>query len=336
MKIRYWLFSLILLSVLLITGCSQTTTQTTSNIVTTTTTSNVPTITAQDAYSLIRENLDNPNFIILDVRTADEFNSGHIAGAINIDYESAQFTADVSLLAKSKQYLVYCATGVRGAAATQIMVGLGFKNVQNIAGGITAWIQDGYPITAPITTQSTTTQPSTTAAPTTTTVQSTNGLQLQVSVNSTNITPGEPLQINISEYNTLSTTNDVIAATNWGVTGLALSTCQNINEQPFGIAVYQGNYTSLNISQATPLTLFAAVPCPLVIRLITEYDFLPHSINAAIMPGGDITSPTLMSATVTVNGTYTRLQLNPLIPGVYTIVAGDEWGALEFLYFNVE
>ena len=159
MKIRYWLFSLILLSVLLITGCSQTTTQTTSNIVTTTTTSNVPTITAQDAYSLIRENLDNPNFIILDVRTADEFNSGHIAGAINIDYESAQFTTDVSLLDKSKQYLVYCATGVRGAAATQIMVGLGFKNVQNIAGGITAWIQDGYPITAPITTQSTTTQP---------------------------------------------------------------------------------------------------------------------------------------------------------------------------------
>src|SRR5271157_4518435 len=174
MKIRYWLSSLVLLIVLLITGCSQAITQTTSKPMTTTTTSNVPTITAPNAYNLIQQNIGNPNFIILDVRTADEFNAGHIAGAINIDYESAQFSANVSLLDKNKQYLIYCETGVRGAAATQIMIGLGFKNVQNIASGITAWIQDGYPITAPITTQSTTTQPSTTAAPTTTTVQSTN------------------------------------------------------------------------------------------------------------------------------------------------------------------
>ena len=99
----------------------------------------------RDAYNLIQQNLNNPGFIIIDVRTADEFNSGHIAGAINIDYESPQFTADVSKLDKNKQYLVYCATGIRGAAATQIMISLGFKDVQNMAGGITAWIQDGYP-----------------------------------------------------------------------------------------------------------------------------------------------------------------------------------------------
>ena len=193
------------------------------------------------------------------------------------------------------------------------MVGLGFKNVQNIAGGITAWIQDGYPITVPTTTQSTTT------------MQSPNGLQLQVSVNATNLALGEPLQISVSEYNTLSTTNNVTAATNWGVTGLALSACPSTNEQPFGVAVFQGSYTSLNISQGIPLTLFAAVPCPLVIRLITEYDFLPHSINAAIMPGGDVTTPTPMSATIIVNGTYTQgTQLSPLVPGIYTVVAGDE------------
>ena len=334
---------------LFITACSQTTIQTTSNILTTTSVSNVPTITASAAYDLIQENISNPKFIILDVRTAAEFNSGHIAGATNIDYESTQFTTDVNLLDKNNRYLVYCATGVRGAAATQIMVGLGFKNVQNLDGGITEWIQDEYPVTAPTATESTTTSPAvpttstttqpTTTIPSTTTMQSMNGLQLEVSVNATNLTLGESLQIGISEYNTLSTINDVTAATNWGVNGLALGACPNINEQPFGVAVFQGNYTSQNISQALPLDIYAATSCPQFIKLITEYDFLPDSIYAGIIQGGGSTPPTpmaAMQAIVDVTGNYTQQnQLNPLVPGLYTVVAGDEWGALVFLHFTV-
>ena len=349
MKIRYLLSLLIILGMLFITACSQTTIQTTSNFLTTTSVSNVPTITASAAYDLIQENISNPKFIILDVRTAAEFNSGHIASATNIDYESTQFTTDVNLLEKNNQYLVYCATGVRGASATQIMVGLGFKNVQNLAGGITAWIQDEYPVTAPTATESTTTSPAvpttstttqpTTTTPSTTTVQSMNGLQLQVSVNATNLTPGESLQIGISEYNTLSTINDVTAATNWGVNGLALGACPNINEQPFGVSVFQGNYTSQNISQATSLDIYAATSCPQFIKLITEYDFLPDSIFATPMPTGYLPPPppmAAMQAIVNVIGNYTQqTQLNPLVPGPYTVVAGDEWGALIFLHFTV-
>jgi rhodanese-related sulfurtransferase len=336
---------------LLITGCSQTTVQTTSTptitLTSTTTTASFPTIDVPDAYNLIQQNIGNPNFIIIDVRTADEFNTGHIAGAINIDYTSAQFTADVSLLDKTKQYLVYCETGVRGAAATQIMVGLGFINVQNIAGGITAWIEDGYPVTAPVTTQSTTTSLTitttstvttpTSTTPSTTTVQSMNGLQLQVSINATSLTSGESLQIAISEYNALSTGNNVAAATNWKVNGLTIGACPNINVLPFGLAVFQGSYNSQNISQGTPLELFGAVPCAQLIRFISGYDFLPDSNNAAIMPGGDIASPTPMATTETVNGTYAKgVQLTPFPTGTYTVVAGDEWGTLEFLYFTVK
>jgi hypothetical protein len=71
--------------------------------------------------------------------------------------------------------------------------------------------------------------------------------------------------------------------------------------------------------------------------MITGYDFLPDSIDAAVMPGGDVSSPTPMSANVIVGGTYTQVtQLTPLVSGDYTIVAGDEWGALEFLYVNVK
>jgi rhodanese-related sulfurtransferase len=333
MKMKYWVqvISLfVVLNMVLLTSCIQTTAQTTpiptTTLTSTTTTSSVPTIDTQDAYNLIQRNINNPDFVILDVRTADEFNTGHLAGAINIDYTSAQFTADVSLLDKSKQYLIYCATGVRGAAATQIMVGLGFSNVQNMAGGITAWIQDGYPTTAPATT-----------TPSTASTQSGNGLQLQVSVNTTTLTPGEALQINVSEYNTLSTTNNVTAATNWGVNGLTIGACPNINVLPFGVAIFQGKYNAQNISRGTPLELFAAVPCPQLMRLVTGYDFLPNSSNAAIMPGGDLGSPTPMSASESVNGTYTQgFQLTPFAAGTYTVVAGDEWGDLEFLYVSVQ
>lgn len=313
-------------------GCSQINAKTKSTSLTTTpNTQNAPTISAADAYNLIQQNLNNPDFIILDVRTADEFNSGHIAGAINIDYYSSNFQADIGKLDKNKQYLVYCRTGIRGEAATQIMISLGFADVQNMAGGITAWIQDGYPIVGPITTETTiTTQ-------TTTSTQSENGLRLQFSVNTTILTPGEPLQINVNEYNTLSTNNNVAATTNWVVNGFTIGACPNINVLPFGVALFQGTYNAQNISQGNPLELYAAVPCAQLIRLITGYDFLPDSSNAAIMPGGDLASPTPMSANVIVGGTYTQVtQLTPLVSGDYTVVAGDEWGALEFLYINVK
>ena len=182
-----------------------------------------------------------------------------------------------------------------------------------------------------------TTTETTIATLTTTTAQSGNGLQLQVSVNAATLTSGEPLQINVSEYNTLSTNNSVAAATKWGVNGLTIGACPNINVLPFGVAVFQGHYDARNISQGTPLELFEAVPCVQLIRFITGYDFLPDSSNAAIMPGGDLASPTPMSATETVKGTYSKgIQLTPLASGIYTVVAGDEWGTLEFLYINVK
>jgi rhodanese-related sulfurtransferase len=148
MKTKLWIPSLTLLIVSIVAlsaGCAQVTTQLTSTGTITSPTTDVPTITTQDAYLLIQNNLDDPDFIILDVRTADEFNSGHIAGAVNLDYYSSEFRTNVGKLDQSKQYLVYCRTGIRGAASVRIMLDLGFKNVQNMTGGITQWTQDGYP-----------------------------------------------------------------------------------------------------------------------------------------------------------------------------------------------
>ena len=264
MKIKYWLSALILINVLIFAGCSQATTPTTSNPVTTSTsTSGVPTIIVADAFNLIQQNTSNPKFVILDVRTADEFNTGHIAGATNIDYYAADFQTNVGKLDRNKQYLVYCATGIRGASATQIMLNLGFKRVQNIAGGIAAWIKAGYPVTTPTTTP---TSIPTTTSPTITTTPSSKGLQLRLSINTARLTAGETLQIDVSEYNTLSTTNNVAAVNSWGIGSLALGPCKNTFVQPFGVAVFQGRFTTQNISQASALRIYPLAPCPLFIR----------------------------------------------------------------------
>jgi rhodanese-related sulfurtransferase len=139
MQIRRWIFvisAVFLLNIVLIAGCRQPTTQTVSVA--------VPTITVSDADKLISENVGNQDFVILDVRTPDEYTARHIAGAIDISYESAQFKNDVDKLDRNKQYLVYCQTGVNSAVAAQIMAGLGFKDVQDITGGYAAWVQAGY------------------------------------------------------------------------------------------------------------------------------------------------------------------------------------------------
>ncbi len=106
----------------------------------------VPTITIPDAFNLIQNNKNNPDFIILDVRTAEEFGSGHLANAVNLDYYSPDFKSNLGKLDRNKEYLVYCRTGARSTAATQIMADLGFTKVHNLSGGIVQWTNARYPL----------------------------------------------------------------------------------------------------------------------------------------------------------------------------------------------
>lgn len=103
-------------------------------------------ITVQKAFNLMQENAGNLDFIILDVRTPEEYSEGHIEGAINIDYYADDFENKLDELDKGKTYLVYCRTGSRSASARDIMTDLGFKNIYNMTGGISDWQSAGYPI----------------------------------------------------------------------------------------------------------------------------------------------------------------------------------------------
>jgi len=112
-----------------------------------TATQQIGTVTPQQAYDTIQANQGDPNFELIDVRTPDEYQSGKIAGAVDIDFYAADFQQQLSQLDRNKQYLIYCHTGNRSGQALTIMKNLGFQNVEDIGGGIAAWAQQGLPIT---------------------------------------------------------------------------------------------------------------------------------------------------------------------------------------------
>jgi hypothetical protein len=161
---------------------------------------------------------------------------------------------------------------------------------------------------------------------------STQGLELVVSTNATVISAGESVQVNLSEFNSLSVANNVSAAHNWQ-TSVALGSCENIYVQPFGIAVYMGHVDGQNLSQGERVNIFPPTACPQYVRLVTGYEFQPRSDLAVVLPSLGAT-PSPLIGSVNVGMSYTPQQ-QPLPPGSYTIVAADEWGALAFAHFTI-
>jgi rhodanese-related sulfurtransferase len=87
------------------------------------------------------------NLVVLDVRTPDEFASGHLAGATNVDFYASDFRSRLEALDKTATYVVYCHSGNRSGQATTTMKDLGFEAVYNVDGGIAAWEQSGLSVT---------------------------------------------------------------------------------------------------------------------------------------------------------------------------------------------
>lgn len=103
-------------------------------------------VTTEKAYGLITENANNPDFMIIDVRTAEEYAGGYIEGALNIDFSSGDFTTQLDKLDRDKTYLIYCRSGKRSASARDIMAEQGFLSIYNMSGGIVEWEAKGLPV----------------------------------------------------------------------------------------------------------------------------------------------------------------------------------------------
>jgi rhodanese-related sulfurtransferase len=87
-----------------------------------------------------------PGAVILDVRSEGEFQGGHLAKALNMNYNAPNFADNVSKLDKNKTYFVYCAAGVRSARAADLMRADGFKNVFEMKGGLNDWQANNLPV----------------------------------------------------------------------------------------------------------------------------------------------------------------------------------------------
>lgn len=85
----------------------------------------------------------NANHFLLDVRTPEEFNGGHIPGAANISVET--LSRRLSDVPRDQPVVVYCRSGNRSATAAQILREAGFSEIYDL-GGIIAWSAAGLPI----------------------------------------------------------------------------------------------------------------------------------------------------------------------------------------------
>jgi rhodanese-related sulfurtransferase len=117
-------------ALILLAGCSSTGSATTVNL-------NV---------SEFSQKITEPGVIILDVRTPEEFVSGHIEGALNIDFNSGNFANEITRLNPSEKYAIYCRSGSRSGQAASIMHKAGFHDVSNLNGGVIDWTNAGLPL----------------------------------------------------------------------------------------------------------------------------------------------------------------------------------------------
>lgn len=90
-------------------------------------------------YEELQDRLNaKENFVLLDVRTQEEFDAGHIAGAVLLPYDEINVKAATVLPDKEKEIVLYCRSGRRSAIAKKALVELGYKDVEDF-GGINRW-----------------------------------------------------------------------------------------------------------------------------------------------------------------------------------------------------
>ena len=85
--------------------------------------------------------------VLIDVRTIEEYNGGHIESAKNIDFNGSNFESEIAKIDKEKTVFVYCLSGGRSSAAASFLEKKGYKNVIELVGGMMAWRSEGLPET---------------------------------------------------------------------------------------------------------------------------------------------------------------------------------------------
>ncbi len=104
------------------------------------------TIKKLDPQNFEKQLKESKDPILVDVRTPGEYAQGHLANAVLIDIYSDDFKSRVGKLDKSKPVFVYCKAGSRSGSAVGVFTEMGFKEIYDLSGGITAWQRASKPI----------------------------------------------------------------------------------------------------------------------------------------------------------------------------------------------
>ncbi len=87
--------------------------------------------------------IQDTDYILVDVRTIDEYESGHIQNAINFDFYSESFQKEILSLEKKSSIILYCRSQNRSTKAANFLKENGYKEISVIEGGITSWVKNG-------------------------------------------------------------------------------------------------------------------------------------------------------------------------------------------------
>ena len=90
--------------------------------------------------------LMNQGALVIDLRSKDSFDGGHIVDARNVPAGELESQADSLKKWREKAIITYCDTGTNGAAAARSLIKLGFAKVFNLQGGLNAWVKDNLPL----------------------------------------------------------------------------------------------------------------------------------------------------------------------------------------------
>ena len=87
--------------------------------------------------------IQDTDYILVDVRTIEEYESGHIQDAIHFDFYSELFQKEILSIDKSSSIVLYCGTQNRSAKTANYLKENGYKEIAVLEGGISTWIKNG-------------------------------------------------------------------------------------------------------------------------------------------------------------------------------------------------
>jgi|SRR5579863_3542145 len=150
---------------------------------------------------------------------------------------------------------------------------------------------------------------------------------LYLQINSTSVAPNGRVNITVWLKSTYPSINNVTASNNWILPSGYFWTRACTGGFPIGIGLMQGHYDQSNYSQGHPLRPnLPLTSCPIQAASPRWFAFEPGTSNAIVNIGGTLEHWTISTGVVAGPGTFTGSGTGGFSPGVYTVLAADEWG----------